>query len=211
MMGSDPGLRGQSWDLGIMTGRGAAPSDNRRAEARERGAWRQSARNWGLGAGECRFPHSETYILPRGYLPCLTARHSLSLGHAPGGLVSTPPRGCGDTGDAGSDPVILDLTPYLRMHSATRETRGSRSKARSPVLVSEASFSIPAPRLRLLVSLSSLPPVLSPDAHFPCASSFSRALVTSRWNTNSLSALSDLSVKFQVFPPRCFTFSSFLR
>ena len=49
------------------------------------------------------------------------------------------------------------------------------------------------------------------SAYFPSAASFSRAFVTSRWNTKSLSALSDLSVKFQVFPPFCFTLSSFFK
>ena len=44
-----------------------------------------------------------------------------------------------------------------------------------------------------------------------CAASFSRAFATSRWNTNSLSAFSDRSVKFQFLPPLCFTFSSFFR
>ena len=60
-----------------------------------------------------------------------------------------------------------------------------------------------------------LPPAPCPmplvPAYFPSAASFSRAFVTSRWKTKSLSALSDLSVKFQVLPPLCFTLSSFFR
>ena len=72
-------------------------------------------------------------------------------------------------------------------------------------------YTQPGGPILLASRLAPIPCPLSPLPYFPCAASFSRAFVTSRWKTKSVSAFSDLSVKFQVLPPFCFTFSSFFR